>query len=75
MATGGYSTRNTSIGAYHSFYIDSVISFFMLLVGTNFALHYRFLKGDFRAYIHNHEVLFFIGLVGFITLFICFDTL
>ncbi len=74
MATGGYSTQNASVGAYHSFYIDGVITFFMLLAGTNFALHYRFLKGDFRAHIRNHEFLFFIGLVGLITLFICCDT-
>jgi trk system potassium uptake protein TrkH len=74
MATGGYSTRNASVGAYHSLYLDSVITFFMLLAGTNFALHYRFLKGDFRAYIRNHEFLFFIGLIGVVTLFLCFDT-
>ncbi|MEJ2721331.1 MAG: potassium transporter TrkG, partial [bacterium] len=30
MATGGFSTRNASIGAYNSAYIDYVVIFFML---------------------------------------------
>ena len=45
MATGGYSTRNASIGAYNSAYIHYVIIFFMILAGSNFSLHYRFLRG------------------------------
>jgi trk system potassium uptake protein TrkH len=73
MATGGFSTRNASIGAYHSVYIDSVIIFFMILAGTNFSLHYRFLKGDFRSYFRNKEFLFFLSIIGMATLFIGVD--
>jgi trk system potassium uptake protein len=36
MATGGFSTRNASIAAYDSAYIDGVITFFMLVAGVNF---------------------------------------
>ena len=36
MATGGFSTKNSSIGHYDSVYIDMTISFFMFLAGTNF---------------------------------------
>jgi trk system potassium uptake protein TrkH len=74
LATGGYSTRNASIGAYGSAYIDYVIILFMLIAGTNFALHYRFIKGDFKAYFRNQEFLFFMSLVGLATLFIGLDT-
>jgi len=75
MATGGYSTRNASIGGFNSAYIDVVVIFFMILAGSNFSLHYRFLKGDFKAYFRNQEFLFFISLIGLATTAVCFDTL
>lgn len=74
LATGGYSTQNSSIGAFGSAYIDYVVIVFMLIAGTNFALHYRFIKGDFMAYFRNQEFLFFISLLGLATFFIGLDT-
>ncbi|MGD8414225.1 MAG: potassium transporter TrkG, partial [Candidatus Latescibacterota bacterium] len=74
LATGGYSTKNASIGAYGSAYIDYVVIIFMLVAGTNFALHCRFLRGDWKAYFQNQEFLFFISLVGLATFFIGVDT-
>lgn len=74
MATGGYSTKNASIGAYHSAYIDSIIILFMIIAGTNFSIHYRFLKGDFKSYFKNQEFLFFISIIGVVTLLIGLDT-
>lgn len=73
MATGGYSTRNASIGAYNSTYIDYVIVFFMIVAGTNFALHYRFLRGEFKAYFRNQEFLFFLSLIGLATVIVGID--
>ncbi|HIE11014.1 MAG TPA: TrkH family potassium uptake protein [Kiritimatiellae bacterium] len=55
MATGGFSTRSQSIGAYDSAYLEVVIIVFMLLAGTNFALHYRALRGDLGHYLRNFE--------------------
>jgi trk system potassium uptake protein TrkH len=40
MATGGFSTYNSSIGHFDSAAIDYVIIVFMLLAGTNFTLLY-----------------------------------
>ena len=74
MATGGFSTRNASVGAYNSAYIDWVIIFFMLLAGTNFSLHYRFLRGDLRVYWRNQEFLFFLSLIGLASIVIGWDT-
>lgn len=74
MATGGYSTKNASIGAYHSAYIDSIIIIFMIIAGTNFSIHYRFLKGNFKSYFKNQEFLFFISIIGVVTLLIGLDT-
>lgn len=74
LATGGYSTRNASVGAYNSAYVDYVIILFMILAGTNFSLHYRFLRGDFKVYLRNEEFRFFLIIIGLATLFIGFDT-
>lgn len=41
MATGGFSTRNASVASFESAGIEWIITFFMILAGTNFALHYR----------------------------------
>jgi len=74
LATGGYSTKNASVGAYGSTYIDWVVIFFMLVAGTNFSLHYRFLKGDFRVYFRNSEFRFFVTLIALAVLVILTDT-
>jgi len=63
MATGGFSTRNASVGAYSPF-IQYVIIFFMILAGTSFALHYRCLRGDWRAFLRSREFLFYLSIIG-----------
>ncbi len=64
MATGGFSTRNASIGAYDNPYHDAVIIAFMLFAGINFSLHYQCLKGNPAAFWRNSEFRFFIGIVA-----------
>ncbi len=59
MATGGFSTKNGSVGHYNSVYIDMVICCFMFLAGTNFALHYRALRGDVKSYFQDTEFKFY----------------
>ena len=59
MATGGFSTQNLSIGQYNSVYFDVVIIIFMFLAGTNFSLHYRALRGDFKSYGRDPEFRFY----------------
>ena len=43
MATGGFSTKNGSIAAYNSAYIDWVVIIFMFFAGMNFLIHYQVL--------------------------------
>jgi len=62
MATGGFSTRSASVSAYNSLYIEIVIIFFMFLAGTNFALHYRALRGDVGGYFRDAEFRLYIGI-------------
>ena len=74
-ATAGFSTKNLSIGQYDSVYFDVVITIFMLLAGTNFALHYRALRGDFRSYLRDSEFRFY-GFIFFLcTGLIVWDTM
>jgi len=40
MATGGFSTRNASLGGFGSSTIEYTVTFFMFLAGTNFTLLY-----------------------------------
>lgn len=63
MATGGFSTRNASVGAYNSAYIDWVVTFFMFLAGVNFSLHYLALRGKIGDFIRNEEFLFYTALL------------
>ena len=59
MATGGFSTKNASIAHFDSVYIETVITVFMFLAGTNFALHYRALRGDVKSYFKDTEFRFY----------------
>ncbi len=60
MATGGFSTRNQSVGAFGSGYVDWVVTVFMVLAGMNFSLHWRMLRGDFKAVFKNSEFVTYI---------------
>ncbi|NLW82561.1 MAG: TrkH family potassium uptake protein [Desulfovibrionales bacterium] len=67
MATGGFSTRNTSVAAYDSAYIDYVISVFMIVAGMNFALHFQLFRGRPLALWRDPECRFFVAVIGVIT--------
>jgi len=70
MSTGGFSTRNQSIGAYGNPAIEMTIAFFMFLSGANFVLHYAWLHGDFRKLWRNSEWRFYTGMTLFSILLI-----
>ncbi len=67
VATGGFSIKNASIAFYNSAYIDGVITVFMFLSGTNFALHYAALHGNVRRYIRNQEFLYYLSVFAIAT--------
>lgn len=62
IATGGFSTKNASIAAY-SPYIQYVITFFMLLSGINFTLHYYGFKGKLYKYWKSDETRFYLTII------------
>jgi trk system potassium uptake protein TrkH len=63
MATGGFSVKNASIGAYNSDYFDWIITIFMFLAGMNFLVHYRVLCGQHREMWTNKELHFYTGTI------------
>lgn len=70
MATGGFSPKNESIEFYRSPFLEYSITFFMFLAGANFALHYRFLKGNVKVFWRDTEFCFYTSVVLLATLFI-----
>jgi len=64
MATGGFSTKNASIGHYQNATIDYIIILFMLIAGINFSLHYKALRGRLSSYWHDPETKFFFFIIG-----------
>lgn len=62
LATGGFSTRDASLGAYDSPWIQWVTILFMYLAGVNFALHYRAATGR-PTYPRDAEWRFFTLLI------------
>ncbi len=67
MATGGFSTRNQSIGAFSSPYLQYVIATFCVLAGINFTLHYSALAGRFGTVWRNRELRVYLWIVGVAT--------
>lgn len=70
MATGGFSTKNGSIGSYGSSYFEWVTIVFMYLAGVNFLIHFNVLRGKWRRAVVNREFLFYTGLIVAVGLFI-----
>jgi trk system potassium uptake protein len=73
MAAGGFSPHPQSIMGYQNPTITWIISLFMLLAGANFALQYKcFIKGKFRLLWSNEEFRFYISIITFFSLLLCF---
>lgn len=65
--TGGFSSRNASVGAYNSAYIDIVTGIGMLAFGINFNLYYFLLMRRFRDVAKSEELWAYLGIVAFST--------
>ncbi len=70
VATGGFSTKNTSIAGF-SAYAQYIIIFFMILSGMNFTLHYFIIRGQFQKVKQNEELKFYLGIIIAVSLIIC----
>jgi len=73
MPTGGFSTKNASIGHYQSLYFDCIFILFMILAGINFSLHYQLLRGRTLAFWHDSECRFFLGAIVVFTVLVALN--
>lgn len=55
VATGGFSTLDSSVKGFSSAYIDSVITLFMFLAGVNFSLYYYVYRGEVKKVLQDRE--------------------
>jgi len=64
VATGGFSTKNISLG-YFSTYSQYMVMLFMFLAGTSQVIYYYLVKSNFRKVKHNEEFWFYLAIVIF----------
>ena len=72
MATGGFSTKNTSIAYYDSISIEMTVLVFMVLAGTNFTLLYFLLLGKPRRLLADAEWRTYITIMAGVTVLVIF---
>ena len=71
IASGGFSSRNASIGYWNSMpIIQYIIILFMFLAGTNFILIYFGLTGKFKKIIQNTEFKWYLSFISVFTIVI-----
>ena len=74
VSTGGFSTKNDSIGFWDSRYIDGMVILFMFLGGVSFSLLYNVVFGRFKSLVNN-EVLKWYVILCVVGSAICFADL
>ncbi|SET26940.1 trk system potassium uptake protein TrkH [Natronincola peptidivorans] len=70
VGTGGFSTYNSSIGAYESSYVVMVIAIFMIASGVNFSLYYELYKKNFKEIYKNSELKLYLSIIAISVLLI-----
>lgn len=63
VGTGGFSTKNASVGAYKSTYIHLVIGIFMVLSGVNFSIYYSLFKRKWKEVIKDEELRLYLIII------------
>jgi trk system potassium uptake protein TrkH len=59
LATGGFSTKNASLGHYENPFIHYTTSLFMFLAGVNYTLYFCLFKGNFSSIWKANEFRFY----------------
>lgn len=62
LATGGFSTRNASAGAF-GLLVQTILIVFMLLAGVNFGIYYSLIRRRFRETWRDLELRVYLGSV------------
>ncbi|MFO7976206.1 MAG: TrkH family potassium uptake protein [Candidatus Hydrogenedentota bacterium] len=70
LATGGFSTKAGSVGAFNSVAVDIVIIVSIIFGASNFALYFVVLGGNWKALLKDTEWRFFIAILAVCTLLV-----
>lgn len=63
IATGGFSPKNASVGAYSSALIEWIVIVFMILAGMSFTLHYKIITGKPKQVFKNTELRVYFAVI------------
>ena len=69
VATGGFSTKSSSIGFYNNIFTELIIVFGMLVASLPFTLYVSCFRKNFSI-IHDSQVLLFLSLIIFFVLIV-----
>lgn len=72
MATGGFSTKNTSIMHFDSPLIDVIIIVFMVLASVHFGVIYAMLIKKFRAPVKSSVTRYYLNVILVLSLLVAF---
>ena len=75
MGAAGFAAKNSSIGSYHSAYVDWIVIIFMIIAGSNFALYFKAIKGHVREAVKDKELRLYLLIIISFTLMITFDVM
>lgn len=70
ISTGGFSTKQNSIGYWDSAYVEYVIGTFMFIGGVNFALIYYMLQGMAKKLVKDEEFRWYVYICGIFILLV-----
>lgn len=73
VATGGFSTKALSVGAFKNPAAEIIITIFMALAGINFSLYYFLLKGDWKKLFKDEETKFYLIIILIATILIAWN--
>jgi len=59
LSTGGFSTRNASVGSFGSPAVEWVVIVFMVLGGMNFVLHHKVITGRIAEVLKDSELRYY----------------
>lgn len=64
LATGGFSTVDSSVGGFNSVAVDIIVIFFMVVAGVNFGLYYQLITRRVQSVWRDTELRLYLALMG-----------
>lgn len=73
IATGGFGTKNASVGYYDSVWIEAIMIIFMVIGATSFILIYHALTGKVKKLFKDQEFRLYMFFIFFTTFLISYN--